>query len=153
MVWATVSSWSCFCWLYRASPSLAAKNIINLISVLTIWWCPYIESSLVLLEEGVCYNQCIANGKGEKKKITRKPNKRRELLVTSGYISFTSFYSVHSHTHIHSQTCTHPFIHTHTHAYSLSTLHFSCSHASDSTECWALWEPWCCVAHHVLSHV
>ena len=33
MVWATVSSWSCFCWLYRASPSLAAKNIISLISV------------------------------------------------------------------------------------------------------------------------
>ena len=26
MVWATVSSQSCFCWLYRASPSLAAKN-------------------------------------------------------------------------------------------------------------------------------
>ena len=22
MIWATVSSWSCFCWLYRASPSL-----------------------------------------------------------------------------------------------------------------------------------
>ena len=36
MIWATVSSWSCFCWLYRASPSLAAKNIINLTSVLTI---------------------------------------------------------------------------------------------------------------------
>jgi len=30
MIWATVSSWSCFCWLYRASPSLAAKNIISL---------------------------------------------------------------------------------------------------------------------------
>ena len=28
MIWATVSSWSCFCWLYRASPSLAAKTII-----------------------------------------------------------------------------------------------------------------------------
>ena len=27
MIWATVSFWSCFCWLYRASPSLAAKNI------------------------------------------------------------------------------------------------------------------------------
>ena len=40
MIWATVSSRSCFCWLYRASPSLAAKNIINLILVLTIWWCP-----------------------------------------------------------------------------------------------------------------
>ena len=53
MIWATVSSWSCFCWLYRASPSLAAKNMINLILVLTIWWCPCVESSLVLLEEGV----------------------------------------------------------------------------------------------------
>ena len=58
MVWATVSSWSCFCWLYRASLSLAAKNIINLILVLAIWWCPYTESSLVLLEESVCYDQC-----------------------------------------------------------------------------------------------
>ena len=59
MTRATVSSRSCFCWLYRASPSLAAKNIINLISVLTIWWCPCVESSLVLLEEGVYYDQCI----------------------------------------------------------------------------------------------
>ena len=59
MIWATVSSWSCFCWLYRASPSLAAKDIINLISVFTIWWCPCVESSLVLLEEGVCYDQCV----------------------------------------------------------------------------------------------
>ena len=45
--------------LYRASPSLAAKNIINLILVLTIWWCPCVESSLVLLEESVCYDQCV----------------------------------------------------------------------------------------------
>ena len=59
MIWATLSSQSCFCWLYRASPSLAAKNMMNLISVLTIWWCPCVESSLVLLEEGVCYDQCI----------------------------------------------------------------------------------------------
>ena len=51
IIWTTVSSQSCFCWLYRASPSLAAKNIINLISVLAVWWCPCIESSLVLLEE------------------------------------------------------------------------------------------------------
>ena len=50
-VWASSGSW----WwtgLYRASPSLAEKNIINLISLLTIWWCPCVESSLVLLEEG-----------------------------------------------------------------------------------------------------
>ena len=26
MIWATISSRSCFCWLYGASPSLAAKN-------------------------------------------------------------------------------------------------------------------------------
>ena len=39
MIWATVSSRSCFCWLYRASPSLAAKNIIKLISVLITQWC------------------------------------------------------------------------------------------------------------------
>ena len=59
MIWASVSSQSCFCWLYTASPSLAAKNVINLISVLTIYWCPCVESSLALLEEGVCYDQCI----------------------------------------------------------------------------------------------
>ena len=46
-------------WLYRASSSLAAKNIIILISILTNWWCPCVESSLMLLEEGVCYDQCI----------------------------------------------------------------------------------------------
>ena len=29
MIWATVSSQSCFYWLYSATPSLVAKNIIN----------------------------------------------------------------------------------------------------------------------------
>ena len=51
MIWATVSSRPCFCWLCRASPSSTAKNIINLILVerisyfplkgkdcLFIWW-------------------------------------------------------------------------------------------------------------------
>ena len=47
MIWATVSSRSCFCWLYRASLSLAANNIINLSLVVTIWWCPCVESSLL----------------------------------------------------------------------------------------------------------
>ena len=40
MIWATVSSWSCVWWLYRVSLSLTAKDIINLILVLTIWQCP-----------------------------------------------------------------------------------------------------------------
>ena len=38
---------------------MAAKNIINLILVLTIWCCSSVKSSLVLLEEGVCYDQCV----------------------------------------------------------------------------------------------
>ena len=29
MIWATVSSQSCFCWLYRASPSLAENTIFH----------------------------------------------------------------------------------------------------------------------------
>ena len=52
--------------LYRGSPYLAAKNTINFISVLTIWWCPCVESSLVLLEEGVCYDQCVLLAKKKK---------------------------------------------------------------------------------------
>ena len=51
MIWVTVIFWSHFCWLYRASPSLAMKNIINLILVLTIWLYSCVESSFVLLEE------------------------------------------------------------------------------------------------------
>ena len=51
MIWATVSSQSCFCWLCRASPSSAAKNIINLILVLTSGCFLFVASSLVLLEE------------------------------------------------------------------------------------------------------
>ena len=47
MIWATVSSQFCFCWLYRASPSSTSKNIINLISVLIIWWCPCVVSCVV----------------------------------------------------------------------------------------------------------
>ena len=35
------------------------KNIINLIFVLTIWWCPCVEPSIVFLEGGVCYEQYI----------------------------------------------------------------------------------------------
>ena len=41
--WATISPRSCFCWLYRTSPSLAAKKIINLIFILTILWYPCVR--------------------------------------------------------------------------------------------------------------
>ena len=59
MVWAIVSYQSCFCWLYTVSPSSDAKNMINLILVLTIWWCLCVESFLVLLEEGICCGQWV----------------------------------------------------------------------------------------------
>ena len=47
-------SWVCsnlFFADYRASPSSAAKNIINLILVFTIWWYPCVELSLMLVEK------------------------------------------------------------------------------------------------------
>ena len=47
MIWATVNYRSCFCWLYTASPFSPTKNVINLILVLTIWWCPCVKSSLI----------------------------------------------------------------------------------------------------------
>ena len=59
MIWATVSSGSCFYWLYRVSPSLATKNIISMILVLIIWWYLCIDLSLVLLGKGVCYDQYV----------------------------------------------------------------------------------------------
>ena len=59
MIWATVSYRSYFCCLYKASSSSATKNIINQIFILTIRWCPCVESSLVLLEEGVCCDECF----------------------------------------------------------------------------------------------
>ena len=93
MIWATVSSWSYFCWLYRASPSLAAKNKINLISVLTIWWC---ACAPVSLEKGVCYDQPVLTKHA--KSLTKllafallycspKPN----LLITSGISLLPTF--------------------------------------------------------------
>ena len=40
MIWATVRSKFCLCWVNRAPPSLAANNLISLIAILTIWWRP-----------------------------------------------------------------------------------------------------------------
>ena len=54
ITWATVRSWTCLCWLYRTSLSSSAKNIINLISVLIIWWCLCVKPSLVL------FLKCVA---------------------------------------------------------------------------------------------
>ena len=45
MIWARVVSLFCFCWLYRASPSSAAKNIVNPTLVLADWLFPCVELS------------------------------------------------------------------------------------------------------------
>ena len=89
MIWATVSSQSYFCWLSRTSSSLPAENIINLILVLAIWWCPCVQSSLVLLEEDVCYDQCILLAKLCKPAsfCTPRPN----LPITPGISWFPTF--------------------------------------------------------------
>ena len=62
------SSWS----KSQSAPGLVFADCVELLHlwlqkpqnksdfVLTIWWCPCVESSLVLLEEGVCYDQCIS---------------------------------------------------------------------------------------------
>ena len=39
MIWTIVSTQSCFCWLYRPSPSSVARNIISLVLILTFRWC------------------------------------------------------------------------------------------------------------------
>ena len=66
MIWASVHSQSCFCWLYRASLLLTEKNIINLILVLTIWWCPCIESSCqcLFIKPSSCrsHHLCLPGG-------------------------------------------------------------------------------------------
>ena len=93
MVQATVSSRSCFNWLYKASPSLVAKNMTNLILVLTIWWYPCVELSFVLLEKGVCYDQWILLTKLCKLCPTSFCTPRQNLPVTSG-ISWVSTFAL-----------------------------------------------------------
>ena len=52
MIWATVISQSCLCWLYSTLLYLAAKNIITLISVMTIWWGPCCRVVSCVIERG-----------------------------------------------------------------------------------------------------
>jgi len=58
MIWATVSSKSCFCWLYRVSSFSAAKNVISLITVLTIWCSPCVDVSYVVGKWGLLWPVC-----------------------------------------------------------------------------------------------
>ena len=94
MIWATGNFRSCFCWLYRASPSLVTKNTVNLISVSTIWWYPCVEWALVLLKEGVCYDPSAFSWQSSLSLCsdsfcTLRPN----LPVTPGSLDFLLLHS------------------------------------------------------------
>ena len=82
MNWVTVTSMSCFGWLCRASPSFAAKNIISLILILTIWW--YVDSSLTLTSVFSWQNSVSLYPASFG---TARPN----LLVIPGYLLTSSF--------------------------------------------------------------
>ena len=87
--WATVSFQSCFCWLYRTSPSSAAKNKINLILISTIWRCPSVESSsLLLLEDGVCCDQCVLSAKLLTFVLLHLVLQRQTCLLVQGSLDF-----------------------------------------------------------------
>ena len=91
---ATVCTWSCFCWFYRASLSLAAKNIISLLSVLAIWWCPWVVFSYVVGRGCLLWSVCSLG-----KILSLCPasfcTSRPNLPVTPG-ISWLSIFSFQS---------------------------------------------------------
>ena len=60
MIWDTVSSRSCFYWLYKLLHLWCKERNQSDFGIdHLIWWCPYVETSLELLEKGVCYDQHV----------------------------------------------------------------------------------------------
>ena len=45
--------------MYRVSLSVAAKRILSLFSVLTVCWCPCVETPLGLFKMVVCHDKCV----------------------------------------------------------------------------------------------
>ena len=97
---STVTSMSCFCWLYRAYPSLAEKNVISLISVLTIWWYSYVELYFALLEKVACCQareQCVLLTKLCYPLPCFILYSKAKLACYSGYLLTSYFYIPISH--------------------------------------------------------
>ena len=78
---------------YTASPSSATKNVINLILVLAIWWCPCVKSSLVLLKKGICYDQCISWQNSVSRCPASLSSPRPNLPVTTISLDFLLLHS------------------------------------------------------------
>jgi len=62
MIWAIIRSWSCFCWMYRASPYLDARNIHSLVLYFQV---PNTQ---------LCFQFLIASGKHRFNSITPAGN-------------------------------------------------------------------------------
>ena len=88
MIWA--SQLPVFFLLTVQSFSIFGYKEYNLILVLPIWWCPCVESSPVLLEEGVCYDQCVLLAK-LLAFAASFCTQRLNLLVTPGISWFPTF--------------------------------------------------------------
>ena len=84
MIWATVCSRSCFCWLYRAYPSLATKNIISLILGSLAWLDHLVMSTCRVIS-------CVVG--------------RRYLLWPVNSLGKTLWAFVLSHFVLHAQPC------------------------------------------------
>ena len=121
MIWATVSSRCCFSWLYTASPSLATKNVTNLIWVLAIWWCPCVKPSLVLLKNALSWHNSVSLCPASF--CSPRPN----LPVTPGISWFSTFHSspqrwIYIYIYVCMYVCIHTHTHTHSHTYLVLVL-------------------------------
>ena len=95
MILATVSSRSCFCWLYRTSPSSSARNIINLILVLTTWWCPCVESSLVWWKRVFAMTSVFCGNTLSEFVLLHCLFQGQTCLLLSTYVNFLLLHSYH----------------------------------------------------------
>ena len=93
MIWATVSFQSWFCQLYRASLSLTATNMVILILVLTISWCPCVELSLVFLKRVFAMTHVFSCQNSFSLSPASFCTPRPNLPVTPGIFLFISLYS------------------------------------------------------------
>ena len=59
MIWAIGSYQSCFLLTAQRFYIFHCKEYNQADLSIDHWWCPSVGSSLVLLQEGVCYDQCV----------------------------------------------------------------------------------------------
>ena len=68
-------------------------NVINLIFILTSWWCPCVKLSLVLLKKDVYYDQCILSSQFSQPFPCFILFSKLKLVCYSGYL-LTSYFCI-----------------------------------------------------------